>query len=65
MVAGGLQLTGFPRQQVQAWPRRVAGNAKAIVTVLRGHTEELYSDCYDSQKLQMLALDRAKERDRK
>jgi hypothetical protein len=61
LLAANFQIPGFAWQQVCNWPRRVTHNADMIFATLRGRTNDLYADCRDPQKSQMLQLDRAKD----
>jgi len=61
LVGAHFQIPGFAWQQVDAWPRRFAHSAQAIVATLSGHSDALYADCRDPKNFQMLILDHAQD----
>jgi hypothetical protein len=61
LAAAHFQLSGFAWRQLIHWPLRTTRNAGAIVTIVRGHTGDLYRESRDTTRRSMLMLDHAKD----
>jgi hypothetical protein len=61
LVAAHLQIPGLAWRQVADWQHHVTTNARMIVAILGGRSDDLYADCRAARNDRMLILDRAKD----